>query len=346
MYLQDLDRDLDRTSVVLIQTPSDVLKMFLQDKIKAQLNSTQESVLVVDNKKTLKEAQNLSGMIPFDAKKWLFLVNLDKVGVNADLREFVYNNSTGLLFCTTDKYSNYKKFKDMCKAIDNMIDLYITFLKRMDFFYLYYALVPQDNQLPKALSEFILKGYANDINTVMNLLMELNRGTKFESKKSIVDYCGQSGNTVDNLLFSLLGMHFKTERGIKNVIGNRLKSGYELAQSIGWHNLRTYLYSALNAVMDIKGLYIEGTIYKRIENLPDNFNEKKLSRYQRFLWKIKEVPFSDMVRLRVALYECGDWSDESDYLRFLYRYSYYVGKKSELEINGMLGSKLEKKGAD
>lgn len=344
MYLQDLDRDLDRTTVVLIQTPSDVLKMFLQDKIKAQLGSTQESVLTVDNKKTLKEAGNFSGMIPFDAKRWLFIVNLDKVGVNADLRDIIYNNSTGLFFCTTDKYSTYKRFKDMCKALDHMVDFYITYLKRMDFYYLYYALVPKDDMLPKVLSDFVQKGYSNDISTVINFFIELSRGTKFDSKKSIIDFCGQSGNTVDNLLFSLLEMQFKTERGIKSVMGNRLKSGYELAQSIGWHKLRTYLYSSLNAVMDIKGLYISGVIYKRIENLPDNFNEKKLSKYQRLFKKIKEVPFSDMVRLRVALYECGDWNNEADYLRFIYRYSYYVGKNMELQINGMLGSKTDKKG--
>lgn len=345
MYLQEIDRELDRTSVVLLQTPSDVLKMFLQDKIKAQLNSTQESILVVDSKKTLREAGNLSGMIPFDAKRWLFVLDLDKIGVNSDLQEVIYNNSTGLFLCTTDKYSTYKRFKEMCKVLDKMLDFYITYLKRMDFYYLYYAIVPKESMLPKALSDFVQKGYSNDISTVINFFMELNRGTKFDSKKSIIDFCGQSGNTVDNLLFSLLEMQFKTERGIKSVIGNRLKAGYELAQSIGWRKLRNYLYSSLNAVMDIKGLYISGVIYKRIENLPDNFNEKKLSKYQRLFHKIKEVPFSDMVRLRIALYECGDWNNEADYLRFIYRYSYYVGKNMELQINGMLGTKQTKKGA-
>ena len=53
--------------------------------------------------------------------------------------------------------------------------------------------------------------------------------------------------------------------------------------------------------------------------MPDTYDEKALSRYNKFLWKIRLIPMSDLLRIKQCL---GDksWTSEMDFLRFLYKY--------------------------
>ena len=318
MRLSDLDSKTASLNVVILQTPSTKLMMFLEDRIKRKFRCNSDSIMSIENKKQLKDVKNLMGVNPPDSAKWFISVDLDKF-YDKELVKLIKDSTTCFFFITCSKYSQFKDIKESLKQVSGVYDFYMTYMRKPDFIYLYDALTLSDNKLSTQLFNYVAQSYSSDIEAIMTLLLSLNSGVQFNSRKDISDVCGIGGNSTESFIFSLLKPISGSDKGLKTVMKNRITAGVDLCETLGYGTFYNYMAKSLLCFIEIKQLLISGVIYKCIRNLPDSYDEKTLSRYNKYLWRLKQIPTSDLLRLRQCL---GDkrWNSELDFLNFLYKY--------------------------
>lgn len=329
MKLSDLDAKGININVVIIQTPSTMLTMFIQDKIKRKYNIRNESIIDVQNKTDLKRVREVVGTTPPFSLKWYVNVDLDKVN-DKDLVNAVKMSTTCVFVCTCSKYGTFKTFKEDLKAESGVYDFYINYLKRPDFLYLYDGFTLSDNKLTKQLFDYTVQSYSSDIESVFKLLIHLNQGEKFSSRKDIAEICGLGGNSIEFYIFSLLKPLSGSDKGLKTVIKNRVKAGVDLGESMSFSTMYNFMAKSLLTLIQLKQLLISGIIYKAVRKLPDSYDEKSLARYQKYIWRLKTIPMSELLLLRQCMGE-KTWRSEIDMLNFIYNY-YFIVSKRLLEI--------------
>lgn len=205
------------------------------------------------------------------------------------------------------------------KGITEVVSFYLTRLNSNDFMYLYNQHVTSSNKLEKTLYNAVYQGYNSNVSALMDFFSELKQGVVFESQKEVADVCGVGNNSVENFIFSLLKEPSLSETGTKTVLRNRLKAGFDLASIYGFSKFQLYMKNSLSCIRDIKVLRISGAVYKTLINLPEGYDEAKLSRYQRYLWRINTIPLSRVLRLGTFL-EMRKWKSDLDFIHFLYAF--------------------------
>ena len=143
MRLADLDNKNSNPDVILLQTPSTRLQIFLQDKLKRKYDCNNDSLIRVETKKDIKRVRDVLGITPPFAVKWFVEINLDAF-YDKELIKVIKESSTCLFFCTCSKYSTFKKFKDSIKDDCSVFDYYINYLRRPDLIKLYDDFVPEE----------------------------------------------------------------------------------------------------------------------------------------------------------------------------------------------------------
>lgn len=332
--LSDLDkRDYD---VVLLQSNSEKMKMYIQDKLKAKFHSTRDTILTVNTNKDFKPVREVSGLIPPFSEKWLVFVTMNKKVSMKDLVNVIDNSSTCIFVVITDKYKEYKDIKEALKKKHTLIEQYLSYLRREDFIYLYDALVPKDKQMTKQLFDYLVQGYSSDIESVFDMFLALKDGKKVKTRKDISDICGIGGLTIDSFVFSMLKEPSKSDKGLKRVMHNRIMAGEELIEVYELGTFYRFLRACIYNLVQVKMLKDTGVIYKTIRNLPDGYDQMKLIRYQKYMWSLNEIPLSRLLRL----YSCignKTWKTDLDFLNFMYNYftrSYSDGTINLKDVKG------------
>lgn len=320
MNLADLDKVRGQYKVILLQSPSSVLNMWLNDKIRFELGSNQDTIYDVKAKNDVRGIKVFQNTEPYMSRKWLVNVELKSVGTK-DLVEVIKTSTTVVFFCVAENYRTYKNFKEALKGVDFVYDFYLTRLRKDDFLYLYRKYTAEGNTLTKKMYDYVYQSYSNDVEACMDLFKALQSGQTIETRKDVADICGVGKNSIESFVLSLLSDPPSTVKGLKTVMGNRMKAGVELAEIYKWRSFYNLVNSCVDCFIDIKMLRISGAIYKRIDRLPEGYDEKKLSRYQRYLWKIHQLPMSMLLTLKTHLMR-GQWLSELEFLRFLYGYWY------------------------
>lgn len=317
MLLSDIDYRNKQMEVLLMQTSSTKLNMFIEDKVKRIFQATRENTLEITSKEELKQVKEIIGILPPIGSKWFIKVDLDKIRDN-ELFNTINKSYTCFFLITTNRYSNFKLASEKLENKENFYSYYCSYLKRRDLVYLYDALTKENNKLTKTLFDYLASGYSNDVEAIIDLFMAMNKGYKVKTRKNIADVCGIGNNSVETFIFQLLSNLSGTPRGLQIVMKNRIKAGKELAETLGYSTFYNFLKSSVDNCVDIKLLIINGYIYKEIREVPNGYDEKKLGKYQRYLYKIREIPFSKLVRLRKLLNK--KWTNEYDFLEFIYTY--------------------------
>lgn len=329
MLLRNLDDNNISCNVVILQTSSDKLRMFVQDKIKRKFNCNIDTIISCSSKKDYKQVKDVINVIPPFSDKWYIDVDLDSCN-DKDFVNLVKDSTTCVFFCNVKKYGTYKKFKQEIKQVSGVFDYYINYLRRNDFIYLYDCFVPEDKRLQKALFDYVVQSYSGDIESVFDLFLELADGREVKTRKDISDICGLGGNSVESFIVSMLKQPPTTEKGLNKVLKNRVRAGTELAESYGYSSFYNRLRKTLMCFIQLKELLISGVVYKQIHKLPDCYDERTLSRYQRYIWRLKEIPLSRILRLYSSLGN-SVWRSDIEFLNFLYSYI-YSEEKNSLEV--------------
>lgn len=294
------------------------------DKLKLKFGNDASTSMAIENKNDIKEIKNLLGIYTSSGGKWFVYVDLDRFKDMKELLKLINSSTTCLFFVICSKYSQFKQFKEGLAKEKSLFDFYITYLRRHDLVYLYDCLTLSDNKLSANLFNLVAQNYSGDIESVMTLFISMNSGTKIEKKKDIIDICGIGGNSTESFIFGLLKPLSGSDVGLKTVIKNRMVAGLDLCESLGVRRFYNYLSKSLFCFIQIKQLLIAGAIYKSIRGLPDTYDEKSLSRYNKYLWRVKLIPMSELLRIRQCMGN-KTWTSELDFMNFVYRY-YYKGK--------------------
>ena len=315
--LSDLDKK--EYDVVLLQTSSPKMQMYVQDKLKLKLHSNQDTMMEVNATKDLKQVREIQGLLPPFSERWYVVVKLGKNLSYRDLVSTIKASTTCLFLITTEKYVDYKKLKEDLKKDVSVVDLYLTYMKRYDMLYIYQALVPENKRMQKKLFDYLCQSYSSDIEAVMNLFIKLNEGVVVKTRTDIANICGIGGLSVESFLFSMLKPAPTTVRGLQTVMKNRIQAGRELGAIHTVPTFYSFLHKAISSIVQIKMLRDSGMIYKSIRNLPDNFDQHSLMRYQKYFWSLMEIPMSRILRLETAMGK-KRWQNELDIERFIYEY--------------------------
>lgn len=327
MLLRDLsERPLP--DVVLLQSPSNLLTIYMVDKLKARIGTTRDTIIEVHTQKDLAKVRDLQGIVPPFGDKWFVQIDLMKLN-NKELHRTISMSTTVTFLCTCENYGVFKKFKDSFRKTTTVIyDFYFKYLRTSDFLFLYDTICP--DKLDKNLLKFVREGYSGDIDVCMQIFKALHDGTELKTKRQITEQFGIGGLTTESYLLNILNFTPSTsERGAKTKMKNRVKAGLELVDALGYSTTHNYLLANLKSFIQIKELLISGTIYKRIENLPTGYNESKLSRYNRFIWRLKDIPMSRLLSVYTMLEP--SWHSDADFLRFMYMF----------EVNEYKGANLK-----
>ena len=323
MTLEAFERN-RRYKVLLVHTPSSRLELYLYDKVKADMDAMADSIFQVRTKTDLKAVQQLSTVLPLLTIRWVVYCNL--TDVEPFMQEFVKlvkDSDTMVFFCKAESYKYYKRFLDALARSqvpeDNISALYLTRLVRKDFEYLYYKIVPRENRLSNKLFQYAAKNYSENVDACLDLMYALKDGRSFSSQKDITELCGVGNSSVEAYLLSLLTLPSNSEKGQKIMTRNRIQSAFELMNTYGPSRLQRMLRRSLKALIEIKTLLINGDIQRQLRSLPEGYDEKELSKYRRYIDKVRGIPMSRLLRLGQHL-NATVWYTDGAFLEFFYTY--------------------------
>lgn len=328
--------------VVLLYTQSNSLELFIEDMIRRRFNINNDNIVNVTSKKELKQTEGVSSVVPFLSDRWLFKVpEADKV-VGKEIVTLVRKASSGVYLLKFEKYRDYIKVKKLLDREQGVLDLYLAFLRKDDFTFLYKRVVLNNGGyvLTKPLLDFVSKGYSGEVESLFTLFNLLKDGQEVKTRKQVIDICGLSANTIDNFMFSLLKEPNLTKNGLKKYNSNRIVEAVDLAERYSWRTFRNYLRTSVKSCIDIKMILSSGEIYDDIRNYEnEGYEVKRLKRYQRFLYRIKEINIAKFLGLLDNL-DKRRWESDLDFLNFFYNYSLYK-YNSNVQAKKMLQELLD-----
>ena len=296
----------------LVYTKSNLAEIYIRDTLKAKCKANNDSIYEISTKSGIDEMLDLVGVQPFLADKWLFILDYKKV-------KSLFKDKKGIFSMDTSEFiikvNNYKEYKEVKGILSNVNDIYLAFIRYYDVGFLL-----QDYSLPQSIVDFVAKSYGYEPEQVFTLEKALRDGEVVTKKKDVVRICGISAGSLNSFAMSLLKDFPTTERGTKMVYSNRIKVALELSDTYGFGKMRNFLLASVKDILDIKTLHMNGVIYDRISDLPDGYDESRLSRYKLYLNSIIETPYYRILNLYLMLKKSGKWYSSVDMMNFIYNY--------------------------
>lgn len=318
MLLKRLDeRDYN---VIILQSNSVKMTTFVRDKVKRRYKGNNDTTIDVKKTSDIKKVKEVTGIVPPFSDRWVVYVDSSNIPTK-EVANMIESGSTCVFCCIVDKYKDYKSLKDELsnRKIEGVLDYYLTYLKRLDILYLYDAFVPEDRRLTKVLFDYVVQSYSGDIEAIFDLFLAIGEGKQIKTRKEIADICGIGGLSIESFIFMLTKEPSQTEKGLKKVMKLRIQAGRELGQIYHYDTFYNFLSSSIMRMIEIKMLITSGVVYKSIRGIPDRYDEKSLSRYQKYIWRLKEIPMTRLLRIRDCM-GVKHWSTEADFLNFYYRF--------------------------
>lgn len=311
----------DKINVHLCLSNSSLADIYVYDTLKKLCKATLESVIDVESKTDFKVMLELVNMQSYLSDKWLFVINYSKVKGLCKSHKGMFGIKSAVFLV---KVKNYKEFKEFKELIPTCNDLYLPIMRKNDVVYLF-----QDLDIsPKVLS-FVATSYARDSEKIFELHKEMLNGLEIDDQRSVVKLLGASTGSVNKIIFLLLADPPNTEVGLSRVFKKRVQLCTDLINAYGTRSLRNFMLATTRDILQIKTLYMQGEIYKSIRDLPEQFDEKRLSKYNFYLETIEEkIPYERIMKLYLLLQEDRVWYSDQDVLNFLYKY--YGGVSNEI----------------
>lgn len=302
------------SSVHLLLSSSNLAEIYVYDELKARCGATVDSVVEVNSRASFLGMLELVNMQPLLADKWLFVITY-KGGVKQLVKKYegIFQSDTAIFLVKVENYKDFKEFKGVIRSAN---DLYLNVIRHDDVSYLL-----NGYRLSSTVAEFVEKSYYRDPEKVFILAKELKNGAVVSNNRDIVRLCGESSGSIARFAMLLLNEMPTSQSGLKRVYSKRVKLLVDLCESFGTRSTYNFLVSAIKDILDIKTLYLQGVIYDSIRDLPEAYDEKKLSRYNMYLKRIiQDLPYDCILRLYVELSSGGKWRNSQDGVLFLYNY--------------------------
>ena len=311
MGLRELSNE--NKHVHILYTTSSRMELYVYDKLKELCQATLDSVIEVNSNSSYKEMMELIQLQPFMAAKWLFVIDYKKMRKSLEKDKGVFNEDSSVFLVKVSSYKEFKEFRSLLRVDYN--ELYLQSLTYKDVVWLL-----SKTGLDSTLVDFVAKTYRTVPEKILTLIEHINNGEEVSDRKAIISICGNITSSMISYALYLLNSTAKTVQGIKLSMRKAAQEGSLQIQSIGIRQFRGYLLGAVRDILAIKEMYLSGDIYNKIRDIPECFDEKRLSRYNYYLENIKSININRIVSLYVSILMTGRWYTEFDFLEFLYRY--------------------------
>lgn len=311
----------EKINVHLVLSNSGLADMYVYDTLKDMCKATLESVIDVESKASFKYMLELVNMQSYLSEKWLFTINYSKVKGLCKSHKGMFGINTA---CFLVRVKNYKEFKEFKELVPTCNDLYLPIIRRNDVAFLF-----KDLNISQKVLDFVSSSYSRDPEKIFELRKMLIGGEEVEDQRSVVKLLGASTGSINKIIFLLLADPPKTKVGFTRVFKKRVQICSDLVEAYGTRSLRNFMLSTTRDILQIKTLYMQGVIFKSIKNLPEAYDEKKLSKYNYYLDTIEEeIPYERIIKLYLLLQQDKAWYSTQDVLGFLYKY--YGGVFNEI----------------
>ena len=303
--------------VHLLLTSSNLAELYVYDELKKVCNATVESVVDVNTASEFKGMLELVNIQPNLSDMWLFVLKFSKLKSLIKKSLGVFLSESSVFLINVDNYKDFKEVKGMFKENNILInELYLNTIKRFQVFDL---LSPF--KLSQVVKDFVATSYYETPEKVFQLRNELIQGAVVKEPKDVIRLCGESQSSIQKIVMQLLSDAPKTDVFMKRSFKKRVEALKSLCDTFTPLTTYNYIRSSIRDVLYIKMLYLEGEIYDRIYDLPENFDEKKLSRYSFYLSRISnDISYDRILYLYIEMWSCGRWLSDMDSVSFLYRY--------------------------
>lgn len=302
----------------LLLTNSSLADMYVYDSLRALCGSSQESIIEVSNRSSFTMMLELVNMQPLQASKWLFVLSYKPIKSLIKKYSGIFMADTSCFLIRVENYKDYKECKELIQGVN---DMYLSVIRYPDVQYLLsgYKIAPK-------VIDFVAKSYFREPDKVFMLQNKLKEGVVIDKPKQVIAICGESTGTIARFVISLVSDPPNTVLGLKKVYSNRIRVLNELIDAFTVRSTYNFLLATVKDMLDIKLLYLVGTIYDSIRDLPEAYDEKRLSRYSGQLKTITQsIEYSRIVWLYFSLLN-SRWSTKNDALDFVYAYYLSVVK--------------------
>lgn len=300
-------------TVNLLFTNSSKAELFVYDRVKETCKATRDSVFEIDSKKGFTDMLEIINMQPFLALRWVVILDYSKLKSMCKTYKGIFQMETSYFLVKVDNYRDYKEFKTLVGSCN---DMYLAYIRNKDASFIF-----RDFNLSQKTVNFIQSSYASDVEKVFELRDYLVQGNEIETPKDVVNAIGSSGGTVAKLALQLLNTPPSTTKGFNMVVKRRLQTILDLCNTYGVSSTRNFLLASVQDILDIKTLYMQGIIFKKIRDIPSKYNDKRLLKYQYCISTItEEIPYTRILKLYTLLKSEQVWKNKQDILIFVYSY--------------------------
>lgn len=313
--LKDL-KDVNK-NVHLLLTSYNLVEIYVYDVLKKRCNATLESIIDVNNTSSFRTMLEYVNVQPNLADYWLFVIDYSKVKSQIKKNMGIFQSETSVFLLKVSNYKDFKEFMQECNVTVN--SLYLNVIRRGD---VYDLLRPYN--LSEKVKEFVATSYYKDPEKVFILQKELKNGISISKPKDVISLCGESTNSIQKFVMQLLLDTPKTKLFLKRGYKKRVNTLYTLCETFNPRTAYNYIRATVKDILYIKMLYLEGRIYDKIRDLPECYDEAKLSRYSFMLKTISQgIEYEKILSLYSMLTNEGKWYSVQDGISFLYKY--YLG---------------------
>ena len=293
-YFSDLDDNLNDLDVVLLQTTCDRIDELLFAKVQNRLNISNDNVIHIRTKEDFDTVKSLQGILTPTEGRWLIYCDTTIFIETNNLIDLMLHSNTCIFFIKVNYYKTYKDIKTRLKT-KNVFDYYVTYLNRPNLLYIYDSLVPKSNGLTTQVITYLSKNYSSDIEQIFQLFDALRSGKVIDKPNDVVKCVGIGGNNIESFIFSLLTPISGSTKGLKLVKKKRYTQAYSIYNALGPKRFYDFYKKTLQDFLDIQMLRLTDVVYDSLIGLEDPYNH--LARYNRYLYKFKELDISSIMRL-------------------------------------------------
>ena len=293
-YFSDLDDNLNDLDVVLLQTTCDRIDELLFAKVQNRLNISNDNVIHIRTKEDFDTVKSLQGILTPTEGRWLIYCDTTIFIETNNLIDLMLHSNTCIFFIKVNYYKTYKDMKTRLKT-KNVFDYYVTYLNRPNLLYIYDSLVPKSNGLTTQVITYLSKNYSSDIEQIFQLFDALRSGKVIDKPNDVVKCVGIGGNNIESFIFSLLTPISGSTKGLKLVKKKRYSQAYSIYNALGPKRFYDFYKKTLQDFLDIQMLRLTDVVYDSLIGLEDPYNH--LARYNRYLYKFKELDISSIMRL-------------------------------------------------
>lgn len=343
MNLSRLDNIPVTVLAILLYTPSTSLELFVRDRVMKRYSCTSDFSFKISGAKGIKEADKLRSIIPMGSDAWFFEMDLDKYKGVKQVNRLLDPEAPCVYFMTTTRF---KTFKEAEQILDKRYTLSMTgyYLDKEDSQFLYKRVI--GDFLSDDIKKQFLENYYSDAEAYFAIKARKDSNEEITTIKDLTNVCGLSKNSITDFTYGLIQSKINSketiERNLRKYVSGELNEGkFEKArikarQKILQNKYERYLdirkmyssvyihtvvLSIVNGLIHTKMIAIQGGIYKQHidEEEVAVYNEKEIAQTMRYWYKLKTIPFKELLILKQLLEE-NVWYSDVEFQLFIYEY--------------------------